>query len=664
MYEKRRWTGLLAIVFFYIVILAVGIWAGRKTSHKDGDGTPIGEGSHIMLAGRNIGHFVGIFTMTATWVGGGYINGTAEIIYTQGLVWCQAPFGYAISLIIGGQLFAAKMRNAGYKTMLDPFQQHYGARIGGLLFVPALCGEVFWSAAILAALGSTVKVVMDLNQRESVIASACVALFYTLTGGLYSVAYTDVVQLGAIVFGLWLCIPFILSQKYVGKVNFPSNDYVGSLDWGQFGAYWDSMLLLMMGGVPWQVYFQRVLSSKTAEGAELLSYMASFGCVLMAVPPVVIGAAAKVANFTALGYSGRLPLSPDEASLVLPLSLQYLTPPLVSAIGLGAVSAAVMSSSDSSILSAASMFAWNIYKLSLRQSASDKEVICVMRVAILLVGALATLMALTARSVYSLWSLSSDLVYVILFPQLVCVVYFKDRTNAYGAVAAYIVAVVFRAVGGDSTLGIPVILKYPFFSEHDGQRFPFKTFAMMMSFVTLICSSVVFKSMFLKLPPKYDIFNCFDKLDRRKSKTSLISSRQQSIPGGGPEHQADVVPAIVGPVQQGPVQQGPVQQGPVQQGPVQQGPVQQGPVQQGPVQQGPVLVEAAAKEMPADAEAPPLTESTVISKRKERKKKAGSSRIEGTSDVASESGTITRTTTREGKSKKKKRGHASRQSTT
>lgn len=54
-----------------------------------------------MLAGRNIGMFVGIFTMTATWVGGGYINGTAEIVFNDGLLWCQAPFGYALSLMLG-----------------------------------------------------------------------------------------------------------------------------------------------------------------------------------------------------------------------------------------------------------------------------------------------------------------------------------------------------------------------------------------------------------------------------------------------------------------------------------------------------------------------------------------------------------------------------------
>jgi high affinity choline transporter 7 len=91
----------------------------------------------------------------ATWVGGGYISGTAEEIYGKGLIWCQAPFGYALSLVFGGLLFANKMREQGYVTMLDPFQDAFGERMGGMLFIPALCGEVFWSAATLAALGKS-----------------------------------------------------------------------------------------------------------------------------------------------------------------------------------------------------------------------------------------------------------------------------------------------------------------------------------------------------------------------------------------------------------------------------------------------------------------------------------------------------------------------------
>jgi len=54
----------------------------------------------------------------------------------------------------GGIFFADPMRRQGYVTMLDPLQDCFGERMGGLLFLPALCGEVFWSAGILSALGT------------------------------------------------------------------------------------------------------------------------------------------------------------------------------------------------------------------------------------------------------------------------------------------------------------------------------------------------------------------------------------------------------------------------------------------------------------------------------------------------------------------------------
>jgi len=56
--------------------------------------------------------------------------------------------------------------------------------------------------------------------------------------------------------------------------------------------------------------------------------------------------------------------------MILPIVMQYLCPAGVTFIGLGAVSAAVMSSADSSVLSASSMFARNIYKLIFRQKVS------------------------------------------------------------------------------------------------------------------------------------------------------------------------------------------------------------------------------------------------------------------------------------------------------
>lgn len=67
-------------------------------------------------------------------------------------------------------------------------------------------------------------------------------------------------------------------------------------------------------------------------------------------------------------YGSLPPKDKDESDMILPIVLQHLCPPYISFFGLGAVSAAVMSSADSSILSASSMFARNIYQLAFRQS--------------------------------------------------------------------------------------------------------------------------------------------------------------------------------------------------------------------------------------------------------------------------------------------------------
>lgn len=75
-------------------------------------------------------------------------------------------------LSTGAMLFAKPMRKAEYVTMLDPFQQRYGARVGGLLFLPAFLGDLFWCGAVLKALGNSLSVVAGLDQNISVCASA------------------------------------------------------------------------------------------------------------------------------------------------------------------------------------------------------------------------------------------------------------------------------------------------------------------------------------------------------------------------------------------------------------------------------------------------------------------------------------------------------------
>ena len=82
---------------------------------------------------------------------------------------------------------------------------------------------------------------------------AAVVIVYTLFGGLYSVAYTDVIQLGFIFVGLWVAVPFAMQHKGVGSITTSWPEWRGEIDKSKLVEWTDSMLLLIFGGIPWQV---------------------------------------------------------------------------------------------------------------------------------------------------------------------------------------------------------------------------------------------------------------------------------------------------------------------------------------------------------------------------------------------------------------------------
>ena len=108
-------------------------------------------------------------------------------------------------------------------------------------------------------------------------------------------------------------------------------------DYKTLGQWTDSYLLLMFGGIPWQVYFQRVLSSDTAHHAKLLSFFAAAGCIIMSIPPIMIGAIARSTDWTETNFFEQKQYNPEECGetdKILPIVLATLTPPVVSTIGM------------------------------------------------------------------------------------------------------------------------------------------------------------------------------------------------------------------------------------------------------------------------------------------------------------------------------------------
>lgn len=492
MFADVHWPGLLAVFFFYGLFFFIGWRASKKKRDHSAE--------EVLLAGRRLPLWIAVLTMSATWVGGGYINGTAESANALGLAWVQAPWGYALSLIIGGLFFARRMREREYTTLLDPLAERFGVKMGAVLSLPAVCGEVFWSAAILTALGTTFGVILNIDFSLAIILSAAIAILYTVIGGLWSVAMTDTIQMCILLLGL-LIVPFTIShvdswwavwEAYQTKhgslaVLAPPWDGWNHPDWGNYyWQWWDYALLLVFGGIPWQVYFQRVLASKNADVAVRLSVVAGFICLLAAIPPIMIGMLSSVTDWAALGLSG-----PENPALTLPYVIRHLTNPWVASIGLGAIAAAVMSSVDSSILSASSLCTWNVVRPLLKPDLSGEKLTAVLKKAIVIIGVCATILALKVESVYALWFLCSDFVYCILFPQLVCAL-FDKKANRYGSLAGLIVSFVLRFGGGEPVLGISTFIPYPMIE--DGMvLFPFRTLAMVSGLLTILLVSRLVK---------------------------------------------------------------------------------------------------------------------------------------------------------------------------
>lgn len=482
------WSGFISMLLFYALIYYIGAFmASKKTGSLD----------DMMVARRSMPLGVAMFTMSATWVGGGFINGTAESTYADGLVWAQAPWGYALSLIIGGIFYARKMRRYEFMTIIDPLEQRFGKKMAGILYIPALLGELFWSGAILTALGTTFGTILGLDFTTSIIISAIIAVAYTVFGGMWAVAYTDVFQMGVLIIGLFLILPFAFGSTDSIGVNwanyqadfgsyaslFPPLDGWNHPDWGNwYWHWWDYALLLIFGGIAWQVYFQRVLSAKDEKTAMWLSIFAGFICMLAALPAVLIGIIGYNADWSAFGTT-----DPESAAMVLPHVLRFLTPEIVAALGLGALAAAVMSSMDSSILSASSMASWNIYRPLFRPKASQDELKKVIKRSIVLMGMAATIIALNVGSVYTLWYLASDLVYCILFPQLTMALFYKNA-NVYGSIAGFCTALFLRLGGGEPAMGLPHFLPYPMI-EDGLVLFPFRTLAAVSAFAMIFVVS-------------------------------------------------------------------------------------------------------------------------------------------------------------------------------
>ncbi len=409
-------------------------------------------------------------TMAATWIDGGYLLGTAEGVMTSIASGWQGGVCFGLSLILGGVFFARRMRRLEFVTLIDPLTARFGRHWAAVLSLPAMLGEVFWSAELLVAIGATFGVMLGVDLTTSILVSAGVVTLYTLLGGMWSVGYTDSVQFMLIPLGLMLAVPLALraaggldacwsyyvERQGTAALLFPPSHAEGFWTAPRIVGWWDLSIMLVFGGIPWNCYFQRIQACQTPRKAQWHSIVAGGLTIALTVPPLLLGLAAFAYPHWTAAAREQLEASPTMA---LPLLFAYALPPLVAILGLTAIVGAVTSSFSASILSAGSMLSWNFVRELLVPKISATNMRRVIRLSILALGALAALLALHVQSVQKLWFFTSDLVFVLLFPQLVYALY-DPRANRTGSITAFVVALVLRLGGGEPILAVPPLIPY------------------------------------------------------------------------------------------------------------------------------------------------------------------------------------------------------------
>lgn len=416
-------SGVGAYIAF---ILGIGWWASRRIkSDKD-----------YIVAGGQLGWWLSIGTIFATWFGAETCMGSSGAAFQKGLLGVIAdPFGAGLCLILSGVFFAKKFRERNYETVVDFFEDRYGGGISWflcLLYIPVYLG---WIGAQLLAFGFILNSLTGFPLVTSVVIATSVVLVYTYLGGMWADTMADFFQMIILITGLLIIFP-VLVKDLGGFANIsariPEEFFyfyprgAGALDWLNYLQAW---MIVGIGSLPAQDLFSRTMAAKSPFVARWASIISGLLYVVIGLLPVLIGIFARLA----------MPENSGEKILV-DVALKYLSPPLI-AVTLGALLAAIMSSADSAILAPSSIIGHNIVPM-VRRGASEGLKLAWCKASVPVIGLLSLGMALYFKNIYRLCQEAWGILLVGIAAPLILGVYWKgaDARGAFAGACAGVAA--------------------------------------------------------------------------------------------------------------------------------------------------------------------------------------------------------------------------------
>jgi SSS family solute:Na+ symporter len=419
------------VILYWIVSVLIGLVAAMWVKNT----------ADFAVAGRSMPMVVVTATVFATWFGSETVLGIPATFLKEGLHGVVAdPFGSSLCLVLVGLFFAMPLYRRKLLTIGDYFRERYNRPVEVVLSLCIVVSYLGWVGAQMKALGLVFNVVSDgqITQTVGMLIGAASILIYTLFGGMVSVAITDLVQMVVIVAGMLYIGAEVSGQvggvqavvdhaAAAGKLDFwPRANVVEIL--GFFAAW----ITMMLGSIPQQDVFQRVMSSKTARIAGAASVLGGVLYFIFAFVPIFLAYSATLVDPALVQR-----LLGTDPQLILPSFIIAHAPIAAQILFFGALLSAIKSCASATLLAPSVTFAENILK-PLFPGISDRRFLRLMQAVVLGFTVIVLIYAMnTEASIFKMVENAYKVTLVSAFVPLTAGLYWKRASSAGGMAAMF-----------------------------------------------------------------------------------------------------------------------------------------------------------------------------------------------------------------------------------
>jgi SSS family solute:Na+ symporter len=412
----------------YVVVL-VAIVAGLLTVSLTRLGR-VKTKADYLVAGRSLPAFVLIFTLLSSWIGSGSLLAGAENAYRHGFAALWLAAGGWIGLLFI-YFIAPRARKFAQFTIPDLLEARYSQTTRVLGVIAILFAYTGITSYQLIGGGDILHLVFP-SVISPVLGKYIMAAFviaFTAIAGMSSVAYMDVfIGLLATV-TMIVALPFLVhSAGGWSAVHhaLPPTHFEVLGDFTFVGAMEMMLptLLLMLGN---QAMYQKFFSAKSEHDARVAVVGWVIGTIILETVIVAIAVVGSV-----LFPTGPVSHYPRE---IIAYTAMHGLPALLGALLMGAVFAKIMSTANNFLFSPATNLINDVYVRYLSPNASDKRVLLVSRLTVVLLGIWALYQTMSVTNVLQ-QTLYAYTVYSAALTPVILAAFYSKRANAAGAVTA------------------------------------------------------------------------------------------------------------------------------------------------------------------------------------------------------------------------------------